>query len=699
MAFESADLRNVVLLGHAQCGKTSLGDAMLFCAGANNRLGKVMDGSSMLDFEPEEIERQRTYVSSIAVAEWKKKKLNLLDTPGDSNFLFDTRAVSSAVENAVVVVSAADGVQFGTERVWDLCKELGLARVIFVSRMDKERADFDKALASATEAFGAEVAPLQIPIGKEATFSGVVDVLRMKAYVYKKGDTGEHTTEDVPAALAGAVGAAREKLVEAIASADDKLLEKYLETMELSEEEIGVGLRAAIAKGALVPVLCGSGVGNVGVKQLLDLLADVYVAPSQRPPAKGKKPGDAAGAEETRKPSSDEPFSAICFKTIVDPFSGKLSVLKIRSGRLAPDGGFYNVNKKSRERYGQLLAIKGKKQEPVKDAPAGDIVAVAKLKDTLTGDTLCEEKSPIEFALPAVDPPRMTFAVRPKSKGDEDKVSSALARLREEDPSLVVGRDESKDLIISGAGDTHLRIAAERMKRKFGVEVDLTMPRIPYRETIKGKATDVEGKHKKQSGGRGQFGVVYVDVEPLPRGSGFEFADKIFGGSIPRQFIPAVEKGIAQRMTMGAIAGYPIVDLRVSLKDGKYHDVDSDAFSFERAGSKALKAAFDKITAKALLEPVMTLEVVVPDECMGEVLGDVNSRRGRVLGMDSRGKFQVIRASVPMSEVQDYSAKLKSMTQDRGTFTVSYSHYDEVPAHIAEKVIQASGKMVEEDDE
>ncbi len=690
MAIESADLRNVVLLGHAQCGKTSLGDAMLFCAGANNRLGKVMDGTSMLDFEPEEIERQRTYVSSVAVVEWKKKKLNLLDTPGDSNFLFDTRACASAAENAIVVVSAS-------ERVWELCKEHALARVIFVAKMDKERADFDRALASAVEAFGPEVAPLQIPIGKETGFNGVVDVLRMKAHLYKKGDSGEFTTEDVPAALAGPAGAAREKLVEAIASADDKLLEKYLETMELSEEEIGVGLRAAIAKGALVPVLCGSGAGNIGVKQLLDLLAEVYVAPSQRGPAKGKKPGAEGDAEETRK--ADDPFSAICFKTIVDPFSGKLSVLKIRSGKLAPDGGFYNVNKKSRERYGQLLAIKGKKQEPVKDAPTGDIVAVAKLKDTLTGDSVCDEKALIEYALPAPDPSRMSFAIKPKSKGDEDKVSSALARLREEDPSLVVSRDEAKDLILSGAGDTHLRIAAERMKRKFGVEVDLTLPRIPYRETIKGKATDVEGKHKKQSGGRGQFGVVYVDVEPLPRGTGFEFADKIFGGSIPRQFIPAVEKGIHQRMSMGAIAGFPIVDLRVSLKDGKYHDVDSDAFSFERAGSKALKAAFDKITAKALLEPVMTLEVVVPDECMGEVLGDINSRRGRVLGMDSRGNLQVIRASVPMSEVQDYSAKLKSMTQDRGTFTVTFSHYDEVPPHISEKVIQAMGKMVEEEEE
>jgi elongation factor G len=699
MSFDSADLRNVVLLGHAQCGKTSLGDALLFSGGATNRLGKVMDGTSLLDFEPEEVERQRTYVSAIAVAEWKKKKITLLDTPGDSNFLYDTRTCAYAADTACVVLSAVDGVEFGTERVWELCKELGLARVLFVSKMDKERADFDAALAGAVESFGAEVAALQIPIGKEVGFQGVVDVLRMKAYVYKKGDAGEFTVEDVPAALAGAAGAAREKLVEAIASADDKLLEKYLETMELSEDEIGVGLRAAVAKGALVPVLCGSGTGNVGVKQLMDLLAEVYPSPAQRPPAKGHKPGDAAGAEETRRCSADEPFSAICFKTIVDPFSGKLSVLRIRSGKLTSDSGAYNATKKTRERWGPLLVIKGKKQEPVKEAAPGDIVAVAKLKDTLTGDTLCDEKAPIEFALPAPDPARMSFAVKPKSKGDEDKVSSALTRLREEDPSLLVTRDESKDLILNGAGDTHLRIAAERMKRKYGVEVDLTTPRIPYRETIKGRATDVEGKHKKQSGGRGQFGVVYIDVEPLPRGTGFEFADKIFGGSIPRQFIPAVEKGIQQRMTMGAIAGYPIVDVRVSLKDGKYHDVDSDAFSFERAGSKALKAAFDKITGKALLEPVMTLEVAVPDECMGEVLGDINSRRGRVLGMDSRGKAQVIKAAVPMSEVQDYSAKLKSMTQDRGTFILAYSHYDEVPPHIAEKVIAAAGKLVEEDEE
>lgn len=683
--YEGKNIRNVCFVGHGGSGKTSLGEAILFDSGATSRLGSVLDETSTFDFEPEEIKRGGSISSAFAAVEWNKKKVMLLDAPGDNNFFFDARNSLAASDIAAFVVSAVDGVQVMTEKMWETAEELKLPRLVVINKLDRERASFQNALDQVKESLTKRAAPFTIPIGAEASFNGVVNVLKQKAYKFP-ADGGKGMEEiPIPADLGAEVASAREALIEVIAESDDALMEKYLETMELTEEEIDKALPVAIAKGVLVPVVATSATKNVGVQQFLDILCERFPSPLDRPAKKGVQ----NGAEVECQASEGAPFAAMVFKTIQDKFTGNLSLIRIWSGTLTADAGAYNATRDERERFGQILVPFGKKQETVTEAGAGDVIAIAKLKLTKTGDTLSDEKNKVIFPPLPVIPPIISYALRVKNKGEEDKLGNALARTVEEDPTIHITRDaEAKETQISGMGQVHIETTVERIKRKFEVEVELLPPKIPYRETIRKKVENIEGKHKKQSGGRGQFGVCYIHLEPLPRGGGFEFANKIVGGSIPRQWIPSVEKGIVNRMARGVIAGYPLVDVRVTLFDGKYHDVDSSDMAFQMAGSKGFKAGVEK-SAPYLLEPVWNLEVVCPDECMGDVMGDINQRRGRVLGMDAKGHSQVIRAQVPMSELLQYGPDLDSITGGRGSFTIGFSHYDELPSNLAEKVIAA----------
>jgi elongation factor G len=691
--YDTKDIRNVALISHGGAGKTSLAEAFLFDAKVTTRLGSVDEGTSTLDCEPEELKRKITLSTALASFEWKKVKVNVLDTPGDTNFFVDTHAAMAVADGAVMVVSAPDGVQVGTEKVWQYAEELGLPVAIFVSKMDRERADFDKCLEDLQKTLSPHVAALQLPIGKEAGFAGVVDVLAQKAYRFP-ADGREVKVEDVPADMAAALKKARETLVERVAESDDALMTKYLETFELSEEELATGLQTAIGMRKLFPILCGAGARNLGAQPLLDLVANAFPSPASSPPMKGKDPKEA---DIERKPDEAEPMSAQVFKTIGADI-GRMSLLRVYSGKLLADANILNSTRDAKERAGSLYVLVGKKRETIAEVAAGDIIALAKLKDTRTGDTLCDEKAPIKYPEPHVPNPVISFALRPKSKGDEDKVATKLADVLAEDPALKITRDQtSKEVLLSGMGQGHVEFAVDKLKR-MGVEVELLPPKVPYLESIKGRVKGVEGKHKKQTGGRGQFGVCYLDMEPGPRDGEdpLEFVDAIFGGAIPRQFIPSVEKGIRDRMTRGVVAGYPVRGVKVTLTDGKYHDVDSDSRSFEFAGSKGFQLAF-KQCKPILLEPIMKLEITCPDENMGDIMGDINQKRGRVLGMDARGRNQVIMANVPMSECLKYAADLRSMTQGRGSFTMEMSHYDELPSNLAEKIM-AEAKIAEEEE-
>jgi elongation factor G len=689
--YDARDIRDIVLLGHSGSGKTSLGEAMLFDGKATTRLGAVVDNTSLLDSEPEEQKRKITIHSALGWVEWKKAKINFLDTPGDPNFAVDTRLSASVADAAVMVVSAPDGVQVGTEKGWQIAEDLGLPRAIFLCKMDRERADFDTALDECKKNLSEKAAPLQIPIGKETGFSGVVDLVAMTAWRFGS-DGREPVSGEIPAELRDAAAKNREKLIEAVAATDDKLIEKYLDTGQLAEEELLSGLSRGIAGGTLVPVLCGSATRNVGIQPLLDLIVATFPSPAQRAP----RTGTHGEVDVERKAEDGAPFSSVVFKTIAADV-GRLNLMRVVSGVLRADATVYNSSRQTRERIGQIYLLVGKKRETVAEAGPGDLVALAKLKDTRTGDTLCDEKDAVLFKLPEAPHPVISFAIAPKSKGDEDKLAAKLAEIHEEDPALQVLRDQaSKEVLLSGMGQVHIEATVDKLRR-LGVDVDLMPPKVPYRETVKGKAQNVEGKHKKQTGGRGQFGVCYVHMEPMPRGGGFEFVDEIFGGSIPRQFIPAIEKGIRDRMTKGVIAGFPVVDVRVRLVDGKYHDVDSDSRSFEIAGSKGFQAAF-KQARPILLEPVMGLEVTCPDDSMGDVMGYVNQRRGRVLGMDSKGRTQIVRAQAPMSEILRCATEIHSITGGRGAVSTAFSHYDEVPGHLTEKIVAEAKVAAEEED-
>ena len=684
MALDIAKIRNIGFAGHGGVGKTSLVEAILFACGAVNRLGKVEDGTTTTDFDPDEIKRKISLNTAVAYCDWKGHRLNLVDTPGYGDFVADARGGLRVVGGAVIVVDGVAGVQVQTEKVWKFANEYGLPRVVVINRLDRERADFFRTLESLQKRLKGRLCPLQVPVGSEAGFTGVVDLVAMKAYT----TTGGKTTEtEIPGELMDTAKSYREKLVEAVAETDDDLLAKYLEEGSLAEPEMVAALRKAVAAGTLVPVLVASATRAIGVQPLLDLIIHEFPSPADQGEVDGIDPKSKSAA--TRAPDPKAPLAALVFKTVTDPHVGKLSLFRVYSGTLKADSQVFNSTRETRERVGHIGWLQGKTQKPVESLGPGEIGVVAKLKDTLTGDTLCDEARPVVLPAIVFPEPSISFSIQPKSRGDEDKISTALHRMEEEDPTLHHHFDpETKQLLVSGIGQLHVEVTVERMKRKYNVDVTVLPPRIPYKETVKGRA-EVQGKYKKQTGGRGQYGDVWLKVEPLQRGGGFEFVDDIFGGAVPRNYIPSVEKGVRECMKRGILAGYPIVDLKVSLYDGSYHDVDSSDMAFQIAASMGLQKGF--MEAKPiLLEPIMNVEVTAPAENAGDVIGDLNGRRGRIVGMEPEGEVVQVRAQAPMAEMLTYESTLRSMTGGRGGYSMEFSHYEELPAQLAEKVIAAA---------
>ncbi|HOL06403.1 MAG TPA: elongation factor G [Syntrophorhabdaceae bacterium] len=693
--YEPNIIRNVGMFSHGGEGKTSIVEAMLFLAGENNRIGRVDDGTSLMDYEPEEIERKITISSSLACFEWNKHKFNLLDTPGDDNFIADAKLCMKVVDSAVIIMSAVSGVKVQTEKVWEYTDEFGIPSCIFINKMDRERADFNATVEDIKKNFtDRTILPIHLPIGKEDSFKGIVNLLSMKAYMYKDDTSGAFDVVDIPQDLLDEANNHREKLVEVAVEMDDDVMERYLNGEGITNEEIERCLKNGIWNKKIVPVLCGSASKNIGIQLILDTIVQYY------PPPTFKKEIEAidikTGETIMKGLDPDGPFSAFVFKTITDPFAGKLTLFRVYSGEVHPDMTVLNATKEQKERIGQIFYLVGKKQKPAGFASFGDIAVLAKLKDVGTGDTLCDEKSPVKYKAVTLPTPLISFSLQPKAKGDEDKLNSSLTRLMEEDLTIRYKRDEqTKEFILSGMGQIHIEVIVEKLKRKFGVDVELKEPKVPYKETIKGTAK-VQGKYKRQSGGRGQYGDTWLEISPLPRGAGFEFVDKIVGGVIPKQYIPAVEKGIVEAMEQGMLAGYPVTDIRVSLYDGSYHEVDSSEMAFKIAASMGFKKGMEAANP-TLLEPIMKVEVIVPDENMGDVMGDLNSRRGKIMGVESKGNNQVVKATVPMAEILKYAPDLRSMTGGRGTFTVEFSHYEEVPAHIAAKIIENAKKEKEQE--
>ena len=696
--YDAPNIRNVALVGHGGCGKTSLASALLFDAGAVNRLGRVDDGTTVTDFDPDEIERKISLLAAPAFAEWKKSKVNLIDAPGYANFLSEARAALRVVDAALVVVDAVAGVEVQTEKVWAFAEEYDLARLVVVNRMDRENASYERALENVQAAFGRAALPVALPVGEGKTFRGIVDLVSGKAQVYDDDASGKFQLTDVPAAQQEAVKSWREKLVEMVAESNEELMEEFFEKGTLSPEQLAGGLRRAVAARKIFPVLPASSILNAGVHAVLDAIVDLLPSPADLGEAKGTDP--ATKAEATRRPAADAPLSAFVFKTLVDPHAGRISLFRVYSGTLRSDSVVHNATRDAAERAGSLLLLQGKAQTQVPEIQAGDIGAVAKLKETQTGDTLADKASPIVYPPVVFSEPATTFAIEPKTRGDDDKISTALQRLLEEDPVLRVSRDaQTHEMLLSGMGQLHIEVVVARLRKRYKVEVNLKKPKIPYRETIKASA-EAHGRHKKQTGGHGQFGDCRIRLKPLPRGSDFKFVDDIFGGSIPRNFIPAVEKGIQEARLKGFLAGYPMVDFQVELYDGQYHDVDSSEMSFKIAGSLALKDGIPKCRP-TILEPIMRVEIAVPDEYAGAVMGDLSSRRGRPQGMEPRGSLQVIKAEVPLSEMLSYDGELTSMTGARGSYHMEMDHYDEVPAHLQEKIVAAAkaerGEVKEEE--
>jgi elongation factor G len=685
--YDAPNIRNVALVGHGGCGKTSLASALLFAAGAVNRLGRVDEGTTVTDFDPDEIERKISLLAAPAFAEWKKSKVNLIDAPGYANFLSEARTALRVVDAALVVVDAVAGVEVQTEKVWTFAEEYGVARLVVVNRMDRENASYERALENIQAAFGRAVVPVALPVGEGKAFRGLVDLVSEKAQVYGDDASGKFQLADVPAAQQEAVRTWREKLVEMVAESNEELMEEFFEKGTLSPEQLATGLRRAVAAGKICPVLPASSLLNAGVHAVLDAIVDLLPSPADRGEAKGTDP--ATKAEATRKPAADAPLSAFVFKTLVDPHAGRITLFRVYSGTLKSDSVVHNASRDTAERAGSLLLLQGKAQTQVPEIQAGDIGAVAKLKDTQTGDTLADKAAPIVYPPVVFPEPATTFAIEPKTRGDDDKISTALQRLLEEDPVLRVSRDaQTHEMLLSGMGQLHIEVVVARLRKRYKVEVNLKKPKIPYRETIKASA-EGHGRHKKQTGGHGQFGDCRIRLKPLPRGSDFNFVDDIFGGSIPRNFIPAVEKGIQEARLKGFLAGYPMVDFQVELYDGQYHDVDSSEMSFKIAGSLAFKDGVPKCRP-TILEPIMKVEIAVPDEYAGAVMGDLSSRRGRPQGMEPRGSLQVILAEVPLSEMLSYDGELTSMTGARGSYHMAMDHYDEVPAHLQEKIVAAA---------
>lgn len=690
MGIQLDKLRNVALIAHSGAGKTSLAEAMFFSAARTNRLGKVDDGTSIMDYEPEEIRRKITLSSAFNHYTWKKHTIHIIDTPGDDNFLNDTNMSLQVADGCVWVIDAIDGVKPLTQKIWNLAEGFNIPRLIFINKMDRERANFYSTLDSISNTLNARCVPIQLPIGAEDKFTGIVDLINEKAFLFSNDQSGKYKESPLPEDMKDTVNQYRESLTEYAAEVDDALVEKFLEEGTLTVPEIEKGLVSGMAAGSFVLVCCGSAIRNIGTSILMDTINQYLPSPLDRGPKTALNAKTKEKVEIDPDPSA--PLSALVFKTLADPYAGRLSIMRIYSGTLRADTTLYNPNKEITERIGQLLALEGKAQKSIEEAGPGEIIAVAKLKETTTGNTLCVESSPVIFE--AVQPPQpmVSYALKPKSKADEEKISVSLAKLKEEDTSILVSRnDETREIIISGMGQIHVEVTAEKLKRKYNVDVDLTLPKVPYKETIRKAKPGVIYRHKKQSGGAGQFAEVHFDISPLPRGGGFEFEQALVGMNVPRNFVPAVEKGLVEAIQEGPLAGYPVVDVKIRFYDGKSHEVDSSEIAFKIAAIQCFKKGVLEATP-ILLEPIMSMDISIPDEFMGDVIGDINSRRGKVMGVETRSGLQVISAQVPMVEVQRYASDLTSMTGGRGIFSMEFFHYEEVPANLAEKIIAATKK-------
>ncbi|HEV3279068.1 MAG TPA: elongation factor G [Terriglobia bacterium] len=697
--YDAQNLRNVALVGHGGSGKTQLISALLFAAGMVNRLGKVDDGTSATDYDEEEIQRKFSISASLAYAEWGKTKINFIDTPGYNIFLHETEAALAAAESVLMVVHGVAGVEVQTEKTWGFAENFGLPRLFVVNQMDRDRASLERSLESLRGAFGRSVIPIQLPLGEEKSFRGVIDLVTMQAATYQPHGAGKAQLGEIPAEYAEAAKAAHEALVEMVAEGNDKLMEEFFEKGTIPVEDLVPGLREAVADRRIYPVAVAAGLPNIGSSGLLDVIVDYLPSPLGRGKATGVD--REGGSKVERKIADDQPVSAYVFKTVADPFAGRVSYFKVMSGVVKNDAVLTNFNRGTTEKLAHIAVIQGKTQTPIPELRAGDIGAVAKLKETVTGDTLGDKSAPIQYPKVALAEPAISFAIEAKSRGDEDKLSSAIHRMLEEDLLLRFSRDpQTKELLISGSGQQHVEVAVSKLRRRFHVEVTLKAPKVPYREAIRAKA-DAQGKHKKQTGGHGQYGDCWIKMEPLPRGGGFEFVNDIFGGAIPRNFIPAVEKGIVEAAARGYLAGYPVVDFKAILYDGSYHDVDSSEMAFKLAGSKAFKKCMEQ-AKPCLIEPIMNVEITAPENYAGDIMGNLNGRRGRVQGMDSKSGSTIVKAQVPLAEMLSYASDLTSMTQGRGSYSMDYDHYDIVPQAIADKVVaaaKAAGHGEEEEEE
>ena len=683
-AYTIKDIRNIALISHAGSGKTTLSEALLYDAKVSSRFGKVEDGTTISDYNDDEKERKVSINASVLSFGYQLKHINIIDTPGYADFIGEVLSCLTAVDSAIVLVDACEGVEVGTERVWGIANEHNLSRIVFINKMNKENIDFNKTLNNIKNRLGKDCVLVTVPIGSGADFKGVVNLMDTSSIDGLSGSDKDNALK------------LRDALIEVIAEKNDELLEKYLEGKDLTKEEINKGFKRGIANGEIFPVFCGSGVLGIGVKELLAAIVEIFPSPDEKRAVAVKD----AKTNEEKKINIDTkgPFAANVFKTVSDPYVGQLTIFRVFSGSLKSDTGFYNAAKQTKERIGPLLSLFGKEQKPITEVIAGDIAAVAKLKNTFTGDSLCDEKNPALFPKVIFPEPSISFSIKPKTRSDEDKISIALQKLMAEDNTFIMSRDgQTKELIVSGMGDLHLDIMINRLKHRFGVDVDIGTPKVAYKETIK-RTAKVQNKYKRQTGGHGQYGDVWIEVEPLERGKGFEFVDNIVGGVIPKNYIPAVEKGVVEAMSKGVLAGYPIVDTRVILYDGSYHDVDSSDMAFKIAGSGALKKAALE-AGPVLLEPIMDVDVIVPDEFMGDITGNLSSRRGRIAGMDVQGKSQVVKAKVPLAEMFKYASELKSMTGGRGSYTMRFSHYDEVPQKIAQTIIAKYQEQKKEEQE
>ncbi len=698
--YEGSNIRNVALVGHGDTGKTQLVSALLFTAGMVNRLGKVDDGTSVTDYDEEEIQRKFTISAGLAYAEWGKVKINFIDTPGYNIFLHETEAALVAADSALLLVHGVAGVEVQTEKTWGFCEKYALPRVLVINQLDRDRASFDRAFEAMRGAFGRQVIPAQLSIGEEKNFRGVVDLVRMKASLYDANGSGKARESEIPAELKDTAAKAHEALVEMVAEGNDKLMEEFFEKGTIPVEDLVPGMKQAIVEKRLFPVVATAGLQNIGSENLLSFIDDYLPSPVERGEVSGLHPAQRDQPVK-RKITDDQPVSVYVFKTVADPFAGRVSYFKVMSGVVKNEANLTNLSRGGTERLSHIGTLQGKTHTPVAELRAGDLGAVAKLKDTLTGDTLGDKAAPIVYSKIKLAEPAISFAIEPKSRGDEDKLSTAVHRILEEDLMLRFSRDpQTKEFLLSGAGQQHVEVAVSKLKRRFNLEVTLKAPKIPYRETIRTKA-EAQGRHKKQTGGHGQYGDCWIKMEPLARGAGFEFVNDIYGGAIPKNYIPSVEKGIIEAASKGYLAGYPVVDFRVILFDGSYHEVDSSDIAFKLAGSKAFKASMEQ-AKPCLLEPIMNVEITVPENYSGDIMGNLNGRRGRIQGMEPKGGSTAIKAQVPLAEMLSYASDLTSMTQGRGTYAMEYSHYDVVPPQFAEKIVaaaRAAGHGKEEEEE